>query len=174
MVSLSVSPKFLSRFTHTVDIGDSPANLATVNNGTGRWTCSGCTRPIDITTYPDKNTGGLTYDDGPSFYTPNLLSFLAEQSFHATFFTVGSRCLEFPGILQSEHLQGHQIVVHTWSHPSLTTLTNEEIIAELGWSRKIIEDVLGITPNMMRPPFGDIEWVASFFFSSWMDEWMGY
>jgi peptidoglycan/xylan/chitin deacetylase (PgdA/CDA1 family) len=40
--------------------------------------------------------------------------------------------------------------VHTWSHPSLTTLTNEEIIAELGWSKKIISDVLGVTPNMMR------------------------
>jgi peptidoglycan/xylan/chitin deacetylase (PgdA/CDA1 family) len=139
--------------------GGCPANLAAVNNDTGRcwWTCSGCTRPTDITTCPDKNTWGLTYDDGPSFYTPNLLSYLAEQSLHATFFTVGSRCLEFPSILQSEYLQGHQIAVHTWSHPSLTTLTNEQIIAELGWSRKIIKDVLGVTPNMMRPPFGDID-----------------
>jgi len=47
--------------------------------------------------------------------------------------------------------------VHTWSHPSLTTLTNEEIIAELGWSKKVIKDVLGVTPNMMRPPYGDID-----------------
>ena len=51
-------------------------------------------------------------------------------------------------------------IVHTWSHPSLTTLSNEEIIAELGWSRKIIKDILGVTPNMMRPPFGDIEYVS--------------
>jgi hypothetical protein len=39
----------------------------------------------------------------------------------------------------------------------LTTQTNEEIIAELGWSKKVIKDVLGVTPNMMRPPYGDID-----------------
>jgi peptidoglycan/xylan/chitin deacetylase (PgdA/CDA1 family) len=53
----------------------------------------------------------------------------------------------------------HQIAVHTWSHTSLTTQTNEEIIAELGWSKKVIKDVLGVTPNTMRPPYGDIEYV---------------
>jgi len=47
--------------------------------------------------------------------------------------------------------------VHTWSHPALTTLSNEQIIAELGWTKKIIKDVLGVTPNMMRPPYGDID-----------------
>jgi len=36
-------------------------------------------------------------------------------------------------------------------------LTNEQIIAELGWSKKIIKDILGVTPNTMRPPFGDID-----------------
>lgn len=51
----------------------------------------------------------------------------------------------------------HQIAVHTWSHTPLTTQTNEEIIAELGWSKKVIKDVLGVTPNMMRPPYGDID-----------------
>lgn len=56
-------------------------------------------------------------------------------------------------------MSGHQIAVHTWSHPYLTTLTNEQIIAELGWTKKIMKDVTGVTPNMMRPPFGDIEYV---------------
>jgi len=36
-------------------------------------------------------------------------------------------------------------------------LSNEEIIAELGWSKKVIKDVLGVTPNIMRPPYGDID-----------------
>jgi peptidoglycan/xylan/chitin deacetylase (PgdA/CDA1 family) len=51
----------------------------------------------------------------------------------------------------------HQIAIHTWSHAQLTTLTNDQIIAELGWSKKAIKDVLGVTPNMFRPPYGDIE-----------------
>lgn len=65
--------------------------------------------------------------------------------------------ISFPGMLQEEYMAGHQIAVHTWSHPSLTTLSNEEIIAEFGWSKKVIYDVLGVTPNQFRPPFGDIE-----------------
>jgi peptidoglycan/xylan/chitin deacetylase (PgdA/CDA1 family) len=102
---------------------------------------------------------GLTYDDGPSFYTSNLLSYLDQAKLKSTFFVVGSRVISFPAVLQSEYMAGHQIGVHTWSHPSLTTLSNEEIIAELGWSKKVIKDVLGVTPNTMRPPYGDIECV---------------
>jgi peptidoglycan/xylan/chitin deacetylase (PgdA/CDA1 family) len=102
-------------------------------------------------------TWGLTYDDGPSFYTPNLLTYLTANELRATFFTVGSRCAEFPKTLQEEFMAGHQIAVHTWSHPYLTTLTNEEIIAELGWTKKIIKDVTGVTPSYMRPPYGDID-----------------
>lgn len=67
--------------------------------------------------------------------------------------------------------------VHTWSHPYLTTLTNEQIVAELGWTAKAIKEVTGVTPNtvkfllahgidfglmvaytQMRPPYGDIEY----------------
>lgn len=47
--------------------------------------------------------------------------------------------------------------VHTWSHPALTTLTNEQIVAELGWCRKAIKDVTGVTPILFRPPYGDID-----------------
>jgi len=100
---------------------------------------------------------GLTYDDGPSFYTSNLLSYLDQEKLKSTFFVVGSRVISFPAILQSEYMAGHQIGVHTWSHAALTSLTNDEIIAELGWSKKVIKDVLGVTPNMMRPPYGDID-----------------
>ena len=67
--------------------------------------------------------------------------------------------LAFSGTLQREYLSGHQIAVHTWSHTALTTQTNEEIIAELGWTRKIIRDVIGVSPVYMRPPYGDIECV---------------
>jgi hypothetical protein len=52
---------------------------------------------------------------------------------------------------------GHQLSVHTWSHPALTTLTTNQIIAELGWTAKIIKDVTGVTPNTFRPPYGDID-----------------
>ncbi|OAV89892.1 hypothetical protein PTTG_00068 [Puccinia triticina 1-1 BBBD Race 1] len=121
------------------------------------WTCGGCTRPTDIVSCPDKATWGASFDDGPSPDTPTLLNYLDQQKLKTTFFVVGSRVLSRPAMLQYEYQTGHQISVHTWSHPYLTTLTNAEIVAELGWSKKVIKDVLGVTPNTMRPPYGDID-----------------
>ena len=39
----------------------------------------------------------------------------------------------------------------------MTKLTNEQVVAELGWTRKAIQSVLGVTPVTMRPPYGDID-----------------
>jgi len=121
------------------------------------WTCGGCVRPTDITTCPDKLTWGLSYDDGPSDYTADLLNFMNDNTLTSTFFIVGSRAISRPEILQAEYMAGHQLSVHTWSHPPLTTLTNEQIIAELGWTREAIRQITGVSPNTMRPPYGDID-----------------
>jgi len=75
----------------------------------------------------------------------------------ATFFVVGSSIYWNPAILQAEHLAGHQISVHTWFHQHMTTLTNEQVVAELGYAREIVKDVIGVTPNTWRPPYGDID-----------------
>lgn len=138
--------------------GGCPNNTAAAADSTRCWwTCGGCTRDTDITTCPNTLQWGLTYDDGPGYYTPNLLDYLDQTNLKSTFFVVGSRAIQFPAYLQAEYMGNHQIAVHTWSHTALTTQTNEEIIAELGWSKKVIKDVLGVTPNMMRPPYGDID-----------------
>ncbi|CAH7677117.1 chitin deacetylase [Phakopsora pachyrhizi] len=121
------------------------------------WTCGGCTRETDIVSCPDQGTWGASFDDGPSPETPRLLKYLDEQKLKATFFVVGSRVLSRPQMLQYEYEAQHQISVHTWSHSYLTTLTNEQIVAELGWTKKVIFDTIGVTPNTMRPPYGDID-----------------
>ncbi|KAL7411029.1 hypothetical protein BDY24DRAFT_145784 [Mrakia frigida] len=121
------------------------------------WTCGQCTRDTDITVCPDKLTFGLSFDDGPSPYTPLLLDYLTASDVKATFFVVGSRVISRPEMLALEYELGHQISVHTWSHPPLTTMTNAQIVAELGWTKKAIKDVIGVTPNTMRPPYGDID-----------------
>jgi len=123
----------------------------------GWWTCGGHTRPTDITACPDKMTWGVSFDDGPSPYTQTLLKYLDEKDLSATFFVVGSRVISYPQILVEEYMSGHEISVHTWSHRPLTSLTNEQIVGELGWTRKAIKAVLGVTPTTMRPPYGDID-----------------
>ncbi|KIM26828.1 carbohydrate esterase family 4 protein [Serendipita vermifera MAFF 305830] len=143
-----------------------PANgdaLAQAGTG-GRcwWTCGQCTRDVDITTCKDPMQYGHGYDDGPGYYTPKLLKYLESQNLHATFYLVGSKVLYRPEMVRYEYMTGHELSVHTWSHGGtnllgLTQMTNRQIVAELGWTKKIIKDVTGVTPTTMRPPFGDID-----------------
>jgi peptidoglycan/xylan/chitin deacetylase (PgdA/CDA1 family) len=135
--------------------GDPSAAANAAKNGW--WTCGGHTRSSDIVACPDKLHWGVTFDDGPAPHTPTLLKKLKEKNVRVTFFVVGSRVIERPGMLIEEYMTGHEISVHTWSHSALTTLTNEQIVAELGWTRKAIRTVLGVTPVTMRPPKGDID-----------------
>lgn len=39
----------------------------------------------------------------------------------------------------------------------MTSLSNQEIVAEFYWTSKAIKEVLGITPKCWRPPYGDVD-----------------
>lgn len=48
------------------------------------------------------------------------------------------------------------IAVHTWTHPHMTTLSNEQVVGELGYTIQIIRDLTGgRLPRYWRPPYGD-------------------
>ncbi|PPQ91479.1 hypothetical protein CVT25_013736 [Psilocybe cyanescens] len=125
----------------------------------GWWTCGGHTRSTDIVACPDKYTWGVRHVSlMKSPVIRYILNYLDQKNITATFFVVGSRVVQHPAVLIEEYMSGHEISVHTWSHSKpLTSLTNAEIVAELGWTRKVIKDVLGVTPTTMRPPWGDID-----------------
>ncbi|KAF9406500.1 chitin deacetylase [Podila epigama] len=121
------------------------------------WSCDSCVAKDDVMTCPTPNHWGLTYDDGPSEDTRDLMSHLNSKKLSATFFIVGSRVLEYPEILKEQVAQGHHLGMHTWSHAGLTTLTNHQIVAEVKWTEKIIRDVTGLTMKYVRPPYGDTD-----------------
>ncbi|KAG8743493.1 chitin deacetylase [Ceratobasidium sp. 414] len=151
---------------------DAPAGttLCTLNPGASAasgadkncwWSCGLCTRATDIVTCPDKLAWGLTFDDGPSPYTPKVLNYLANKNLKASFYVIGANIVNHPEILQATYLAGHEwtstnMLTHR-THPQMTTLTNEQIVAELGWTRKAIQAVLGVTPRYFRPPYGDCD-----------------
>lgn len=74
-----------------------PDNPCTVNAASAAdtsrcwWTCGGCTRDTDIVSCPDKLTWGVSFDDGPSDYTADLLNYMDDVKLKSTFFVVGSR-----------------------------------------------------------------------------------
>ncbi|KAG2224179.1 hypothetical protein INT45_001297 [Circinella minor] len=125
--------------------------------------------PEDISYCPRAGDWGLNYDDGPyrvwsddenekEYEEPRLYNFLIEQGkLKATLFYIGSNVMTFPEAAQRAFSDGHTICSHTWSHPYMTTLTNEQIVSELYWTQKAIKEAVGVTPKCWRPPFGDID-----------------
>ncbi|ORX94989.1 glycoside hydrolase/deacetylase, partial [Basidiobolus meristosporus CBS 931.73] len=99
----------------------------------------------------------LTFDDGPSAYTPELLRVLKEKGVTATFFVLGVQVVQesLVPFLRQTHEAGHQIALHTNAHPHLDTLTPEAIKEDLTLSSQAVYNALQVSPNYMRPPYGE-------------------
>ncbi|GAA5868575.1 hypothetical protein JCM1840_005494 [Sporobolomyces johnsonii] len=127
------------------------------------WTWKQCTTPKiaslqpDITKCDEPNTWGFTLDDGPNCSHNAYYDYLESVKQKATLFYIGSNVLDWPLEAQRGLADGHEICAHTWSHRYMTALTNEEAFAELYFSKKAIKDVLGITVQCWRPPYGDVD-----------------
>lgn len=96
----------------------------------------------------------LTFDDGPGRYTPALLDVLKKHRVKATFFLVGKRVAERPGVVRRMAKEGHEIGNHTFDHARLTALGDYEILDELSRTQRILRRVTGKRPALMRPPYG--------------------
>lgn len=96
----------------------------------------------------------LTFDDGPSFYTEGLLDILDEHGVKATFFVLGTQVR-----IQSETIlrmfqEGHQIGNHTWDHPNLTQIGDDQIREQLKLTDDLITQIIGEPTPFLRPPYG--------------------
>ncbi len=96
----------------------------------------------------------ITFDDGPSGYTPRLLDGLKERGAKATFFVVGNRIGSYPNVMRRLVNEGHQIGNHTTNHPQLTTLSAASIASELSYCESKLEAYGGDQMYSMRPPYG--------------------
>jgi peptidoglycan/xylan/chitin deacetylase (PgdA/CDA1 family) len=96
----------------------------------------------------------LTFDDGPSEGTPQLLEYLETEGIKATFFQCGMNVRRLPHIAGDVAAAGHQIGNHTYSHPRLPFKSREFIEREFVEAQYAIQDETGITPMLLRAPYG--------------------
>ncbi|KAK0527080.1 hypothetical protein OC834_004557 [Tilletia horrida] len=121
------------------------------------WSNTGCQGKDDIYVAPDGYMG-IQFDDGPTPASPALTKFLASNNIAATHFMIGSNILDNPSQFEEIwNTPGQHIAVHTWSHNMSTTLSNEVMTAELGWTMQIIYDKTGKIPSWWRAPMGDLD-----------------
>jgi peptidoglycan/xylan/chitin deacetylase (PgdA/CDA1 family) len=96
----------------------------------------------------------LTFDDGPSPYTMEIVRVLRRFHARATFFDVGSRISLWPDGARASARVG-EIGNHTWSHPHLRALSTTDTRHELVWTQHAIARAIGTTPRLFRPPYDE-------------------
>jgi peptidoglycan/xylan/chitin deacetylase (PgdA/CDA1 family) len=123
------------------------------------------------------NVAYLTFDDGPSDWTGEILDTLAAKGVHATFF-INAKNLKGPAGLDGTYIdaagnqavyrdlvkrevdEGHVIGNHTVDHEDLALLDAADAAAELDLNEQLVNAALvktGATPralSLVRPPFG--------------------
>lgn len=102
-------------------------------------------------------TIAVTLDDGPDPDTLNMLAMLREADVKGvTFFVLGQNVKRYPEIVRQAVADGHVIGVHTWDHPDLSKLREEQIKDQIVRTVGAIRDVLGpdYPIKEMRPPYG--------------------
>ncbi|KAJ3077824.1 hypothetical protein HK102_004944, partial [Quaeritorhiza haematococci] len=103
----------------------------------------------------------LTFDDGPSVFTKQVLDVLRQKGAKATFFVNGNnigRIEDFQQEIRTMDTDGHMIASHTFTHATLTSITDDNafINNEIKPLEEAIFSIVGKRPAYFRPPFGAI------------------
>jgi len=96
----------------------------------------------------------LTFDDGPSEGTSQLLQILNRYQAPATFFVCGMNVKRLPAVARAVAAFGHEIGNHSYSHPALYLRSRRFIKDELLSAQSIIADITGTAPTLFRAPYG--------------------
>lgn len=107
----------------------------------------------------DRRAIALTFDDGPSEATPQLLEILAREGVPATFFQCGTNVRRLPAIAAEVARAGHEIGNHGDTHAPLYLRSAAFMHQELAHAQDSIADATGRRPRLFRPPFG-ARWIG--------------
>ena len=103
----------------------------------------------------------LTFDDGPSIRTGQLLDVLRKYNAYATFFVIGEIIENHEDIIRRIASEGHTIGVHAYTHAYEKIYQSPEAFWQDNLlARKKIADITGIEPKIMRFPGGSSNTVS--------------
>lgn len=97
----------------------------------------------------------LTFDDGPDKpSTAMILDALAKENAKASFFLVGNRSVNEPGLIRRMYAAGHDIGNHSWAHPFLTKIPSDHVEQQVTMGQQAIKAAGVPEPSLFRPPYG--------------------
>jgi peptidoglycan-N-acetylglucosamine deacetylase len=102
-----------------------------------------------------KKVVALTFDDGPSTYTPGFLDVLRRKGVKATFFMIGQQVAPNAALVRRVLAEGHELADHTWSHANVSgggSLASSQITS----TANAIQTASGFRPCAFRAPGGAV------------------
>lgn len=99
----------------------------------------------------------LTFDDGPSEATEQVLRILEQYGTATTFFQCGMHVRRLSSVTRAVAAAGHEIGNHTENHARLWLRSRSFIEGEIASAQEAIEAAAGVTPRLFRAPYG-VRW----------------
>ena len=151
-------------FLHSVTAQDNSVQVASAGNGVSTIADvqqeqeeQAASEPENDNPYgidPTKPMIALTFDDGPSQYTWDIVDVLKNHNARATFFLLGSRVATHQAAIDNALAYHNEIASHTFAHKNLTKLTESEVIEQVRWVDEALQQQHNYTPTLLRVPYG--------------------
>lgn len=136
--------------TATGDISGKTAKVPTSKDMIPRMVRHYCTNKTG-----DQKVIALTFDDGPSEYTQQVLDTLTKYGAVATFYEVGNNIKEYPDLTRAVVAQGSEVGNHSLTHSVYYGTDNvDAVVSEVSQTNQIIQQTTGQTCTNIRPPGG--------------------
>lgn len=96
----------------------------------------------------------LTFDEGPSPRTEELLSILKEKGAQATFFVSGDKVSSNVAAVKAIVDSGNELGTNAYSDTDLTALSGEDLRSQLTSSFDAVKQATGASVSLLRAPYG--------------------
>lgn len=105
---------------------------------------------------PEKPVVAITFDDGPSQYTKEIIKTLKENDCNATFFVLGNKVEAYQDVIRESIKNGNEIGNHSYNHKWLSRLSKEKIMEQINKTQDILQQTVNYTPTHLRPTYGSV------------------
>ncbi|WP_438349328.1 polysaccharide deacetylase family protein [Paenibacillus sp. FA6] len=112
----------------------------------------------------------LTFDDGPTATTGQLLNVLMEHHAKATFFMIGNNVQKYPSAVKRTASEGHGLGLHGITHVKDKFYKSPAAArAEMDTDKQYIKKITGVSPRLIRTPYGS----KPYFTKTFRDKMLG-
>ena len=109
----------------------------------------------------------LTFDDGPSAYTNEIIDLLEAYDMKATFFMLEPRMRKYPESVHYLINKGHQPALHGVTHRlDMFYESKESVVREMDITNQTLFDLTGLKSSVIRTPYGSYPHMKEEYFTA--------